>query len=64
MGSVAARCGAYFCLILLNVSLFVNLDGDEREEGALLFGFFVMYSRTSIARTPMARLPWLIRTRF
>ena len=22
------------------------------------------YSRTSIARTPMARLPWLIRTRF
>ena len=24
----------------------------------------VTYSRTSIARTPMARLPWLIRTRF
>ena len=22
------------------------------------------YSRTSMARTPMARLPWLIRTRF
>ena len=25
---------------------------------------FVDYSRTSIARTPMARLPWLIQTRF
>ena len=23
-----------------------------------------IYSRTSMARTPMARLPWLIRTRF
>ena len=23
-----------------------------------------MYSRTLIARTPMARLPWLIRNRF
>ena len=26
--------------------------------------YHVNYSRTSIARTPMARLPWLIRTRF
>ena len=24
----------------------------------------IQYSRTSVARTPMARLPWLIRTRF
>ena len=23
-----------------------------------------IYSQTSMARTPMARLPWLIRTRF
>ena len=26
--------------------------------------YFYKYSRTSMARTPMARLPWLIRTRF
>ena len=25
---------------------------------------FSKYSRTSMARTPMARLPWMIRTRF
>ena len=29
-----------------------------------LKGVSVKYSKTSMTRTPMARLPWLIRTRF
>ena len=30
----------------------------------ILMSSHKIYSQTSIARTPMARLPWLIRTRF
>ena len=30
----------------------------------LIQTFFSNYSKTSVARTPMARLPWIIQTRF
>ena len=45
--------------------VFVLTDHILLETIYVLFLCFVInYSRTSTARTPMARLPWLIRTRF
>ena len=45
--------------------VFVLTDHILLETTYVLFLCFVInYSRTSKVRTPMARLPWLIRTRF
>ena len=46
-----------------------NMSGNKECPGHTvhirIFGTLVSaYSRISIARTPMARLPWLIRTHF
>ena len=42
-----------------------SLDLRSSSEGKyFLFDAVYEYSQPSIARTPMARLPWLIRTRF
>ena len=38
---------------------------DEQRYKLVCFGLLcIRYSRTSLPRTPMAPLPWLIRTRF
>ena len=48
------------CLVL---DVFYSAD---RSKAVCLCPFVsdCIYSQTSIARTPMARLPWLIRTHF
>ena len=46
--------GAGLKLIVFDRNLALNSDAAQHYE----------YSRTSITRTPIARLPWLIRTRF
>ena len=47
--------GRQGCFLPVAEAHFSVLDALQQVEG---------YSKTSIARTPMARLPWLIRTRF
>ena len=42
---------------------FFHKNGDRRFQYVVI-GYKDTYSRTSMARTPMARLPWLFRTRF
>ena len=41
-----------------------TLRHENRSGGWIGSTAKIYYSRTSIGRTPMARLPWLIRTRF
>ena len=52
-------------IIINNQTTIIRKGPVKRVEVAdllVIIGF--IYSRTSIARTPMARLPWLIRTCF
>ena len=49
----------------LNKGDVLNIDEDCFEQMVYkMYPKSSSYSRTSIARTPMARLPWLIRTHF
>ena len=58
LSSYSFSCWAYKTIIRAGyMELMVGFSTTASEQ-------MYIYSRTSMARTPMARLPWLIRTRF
>ena len=57
----------FFISYNANIPIFKNTDENTRwkyQWCSQQNSNYTLYSRTSMARTPMARLPWLIRTRF